>query len=104
MSNDEVYASGLLNRALEPATQPLEIQAFLRAASLSGTGCASGWGWSTSTATWPRRDCCPEVEASACSKAWHEAPFSLLLSEARLRDLIGNCTISPIADIAYGTF
>src|SRR5919197_4931436 len=31
MSNDEVYASGLLNRALDPATQPPEIQDFLRA-------------------------------------------------------------------------
>ena len=31
MSNDDVYASGLLNRALDPATQPREVQAFLRA-------------------------------------------------------------------------
>jgi len=31
MSNDEVYAAGLLNRALDPTTQPSEIQAFLRA-------------------------------------------------------------------------
>jgi SAM-dependent methyltransferase len=31
MSNDDVYASGLLNRALDPATQPPEIQAFFRA-------------------------------------------------------------------------
>jgi ubiquinone/menaquinone biosynthesis C-methylase UbiE len=31
MANDEVYAAGLLNRALDPATQPSEIQAFLRA-------------------------------------------------------------------------
>ena len=31
MSNDDVYASGLLNRALDPATQPPEIQTFLRA-------------------------------------------------------------------------
>jgi ubiquinone/menaquinone biosynthesis C-methylase UbiE len=31
MSNDEVYAAGLLNRALDPATQPPEIKAFLRA-------------------------------------------------------------------------
>jgi ubiquinone/menaquinone biosynthesis C-methylase UbiE len=31
MSNDDVYASGLLNRALDPATQPPEVQAFLRA-------------------------------------------------------------------------
>ena len=31
MPNDEVYAAGLLNRALDPATQPPEIQAFLRA-------------------------------------------------------------------------
>jgi ubiquinone/menaquinone biosynthesis C-methylase UbiE len=31
MSNDEVYASGLLNRALDPATQPPEIRAFLQA-------------------------------------------------------------------------
>ena len=31
MSNDEVYASGLLNRALDPATQPSEIRAFLHA-------------------------------------------------------------------------
>jgi SAM-dependent methyltransferase len=30
-SNDEVYAAGLLNRALDPATQPPEVQAFLRA-------------------------------------------------------------------------
>ena len=31
MSNDDVYASGLLNRALNPSTQPPEIQGFLRA-------------------------------------------------------------------------
>lgn len=31
MSNDEVYAAGLLNRALDPDTQPPEIQAFMRA-------------------------------------------------------------------------
>lgn len=31
MSNDDVYASGLLNRALDPATQPTAIQGFLRA-------------------------------------------------------------------------
>ena len=31
MSNDDVYAAGLLKRALDPATQPAEIQAFLRA-------------------------------------------------------------------------
>src|SRR5262249_2612043 len=31
MSNEEIYAAGLLNRALDPATQPPEIQAFLRA-------------------------------------------------------------------------
>ncbi len=31
MSNDDVYAAGLLNRALDPATQPPQIQAFLRA-------------------------------------------------------------------------
>ncbi|MGH7587622.1 MAG: methyltransferase domain-containing protein [Gemmatimonadota bacterium] len=29
MWNDDVYAAGLLNRALDPATQPPEIQAFL---------------------------------------------------------------------------
>jgi SAM-dependent methyltransferase len=31
MTNDDVYAAGLLNRALDPATQPPEIQAFFRA-------------------------------------------------------------------------
>ncbi|MGH7563031.1 MAG: class I SAM-dependent methyltransferase [Gemmatimonadota bacterium] len=31
MSNADVYAAGLLNRALDPTTQPPEIQAFLRA-------------------------------------------------------------------------
>jgi ubiquinone/menaquinone biosynthesis C-methylase UbiE len=31
MSNDDVYAAGLLNRALDPATQPPEIRAFLQA-------------------------------------------------------------------------
>ena len=31
MANEEVYAAGLLNRALDPTTQPPEIQAFLRA-------------------------------------------------------------------------
>jgi SAM-dependent methyltransferase len=30
MSNDDVYAAGLLNRALDPATQPPAISAFLR--------------------------------------------------------------------------
>ncbi|HEX7136216.1 MAG TPA: class I SAM-dependent methyltransferase [Vicinamibacterales bacterium] len=31
MSNDEAYAGGLLNRALDPAIQPSEIRAFLEA-------------------------------------------------------------------------
>ena len=31
MSNDEVYAGGLLNRALDPASQPPQIRAFLQA-------------------------------------------------------------------------
>jgi SAM-dependent methyltransferase len=31
VSNDEVYASGLLNRALDPATQPDAIRAFMQA-------------------------------------------------------------------------
>ena len=31
MSNEDIYAHGLLNRALDPATQPIAIQAFLRA-------------------------------------------------------------------------
>jgi ubiquinone/menaquinone biosynthesis C-methylase UbiE len=30
MSNDELYADGLLNRALDPATQPPQIRAFLQ--------------------------------------------------------------------------
>lgn len=30
MSNEDAYAAGLLNRALDPATQPSEIRAFLR--------------------------------------------------------------------------
>ena len=31
MSNDQAYAAGLLNKALDPATQPEAIRAFLRA-------------------------------------------------------------------------
>src|SRR5579871_4746356 len=31
VSNEQVYAAGLLNRALDPATQPPEIRAFLQA-------------------------------------------------------------------------
>jgi SAM-dependent methyltransferase len=31
MSNDDVYAAGLLNRALDPATQPPEIRSYLQA-------------------------------------------------------------------------
>lgn len=31
MSNDALYAAGLLNRALDPATQPLEIRVYLQA-------------------------------------------------------------------------
>ena len=31
MSNDDVYASGLLNRALDPSTQPEAIRAFMQA-------------------------------------------------------------------------
>jgi SAM-dependent methyltransferase len=30
VSNDEIYATGVLNRALDPATQPLEIRAFMQ--------------------------------------------------------------------------
>lgn len=39
MSNDEVYAAGLLNRALDPATQPYDIRSYLQAEIdlLSGT-------------------------------------------------------------------
>ena len=38
MANDEVYAGGLLNRALDPATQPLETQAFLALSSSPSRG------------------------------------------------------------------
>lgn len=31
MSNEEIYATGVLNRALDPATQPPEIRAFMTA-------------------------------------------------------------------------
>ncbi len=31
MTNDDVYAAGLLNRALDPASQPSEVRAFLQA-------------------------------------------------------------------------
>ena len=30
MNNDEVYAQGLLNKALDPSTQPPAIRSFLR--------------------------------------------------------------------------
>jgi ubiquinone/menaquinone biosynthesis C-methylase UbiE len=33
MSNEQIYAAGLLNRALDPTTQPPEIRAFLQAES-----------------------------------------------------------------------
>lgn len=54
MSNDDVYAAGLLNRALDPSTQPGEIRAFLQAeiallngiigdgASVIDVGCGTG--------------------------------------------------------------
>ena len=31
MANEEVYAGGLLNRALDPATQPPDVKAYLQA-------------------------------------------------------------------------
>ena len=31
MSNDAIYATGVLNRALDPATQPPEVRAFMQA-------------------------------------------------------------------------
>jgi hypothetical protein len=30
MNNDQAYAQGLLNKALDPTTQPLAIRAFLQ--------------------------------------------------------------------------
>lgn len=54
MSNEEVYAAGLLNRALDPTLQPPEIRAWLRAeldeldaiiphgASVIDVGCGTG--------------------------------------------------------------
>ena len=46
MSNDEVYASGLLIRALDPATQPPEIRAFMQAEiDLLRTIVAEGSSW-----------------------------------------------------------
>ena len=54
MSNDDVYAAGLLNRALDPSTQPVEIRTFLQAeialldgiivrgASVIDVGCGTG--------------------------------------------------------------
>jgi len=46
VSNDEVYASGLLIRALDPATQPPEIRAFMQAEiDLLRTIVAEGSSW-----------------------------------------------------------
>lgn len=74
MTNDDIYASGLLNRALDPATQPPEIRAFLQAEialldeiivegmTLVDVGCGTG---------------------------------------RHLALLVGDCTIRPLAGIAY---
>ena len=92
MSNDDVYAAGLLMRALDPATQPPEIQVYLRAelellrelitvgmrSSIlaaapgdiySSSGNASGWGsgWTMSVATSPRRSVAPGVAVRTSS-------------------------------------
>jgi len=46
MSNDDVYASGLLNRALDPATQPRAIAAFMQAEiDLLQSIVAQGMSW-----------------------------------------------------------
>jgi ubiquinone/menaquinone biosynthesis C-methylase UbiE len=46
VSNDEVYASGLLIRALDPATQPPEIRAFMQAEiDRLGEIVAEGMSW-----------------------------------------------------------
>jgi SAM-dependent methyltransferase len=41
MTNDDVYAAGLLKRALDPASQPSEVRAFLHAES-ELIGCGTG--------------------------------------------------------------
>jgi len=46
MSNDDVYAAGVLNRALDPSTQPPEIRAFMQAEiELLGSLIADGMSW-----------------------------------------------------------
>jgi ubiquinone/menaquinone biosynthesis C-methylase UbiE len=185
MSNDELYAGGLLNRALDPATQPPQIRAFLQAEmallsdvivdgmAMVDVGCGTGrhlamlrdrlrigvgvdydhgyiveahrtaraarlhfvTGDATRlplrrsfdiatclTNTWgtmsdklavldemrrlaPMRLVSVYAEASIpARREWYrtEGGFrSEHFSQARLRTLVGNCTIRPFADMAY---
>ena len=96
MSNDDVYAGGLLNRALDPATQPPEIKAFLAAELdllfgvvqegmqvldvgcgtgrhllLVGIGFDSAWEWTTSVATSLRPIAQPRP---GCTSSWGTPP------------------------------
>src|SRR5262250_2959490 len=147
MSNDEVYAAGLLNRALDPATQPPEIRSYLRAEielldrtvvkgmAVIDFGCGTGrhlamFGdrlrlgvgvdYEHTYVVEARRRVSVYAEASVLPRReWYrrlghpvveesneflmsEGGFrSEHFSEARLRSLVGDCVIYPLAGIAY---
>ena len=121
MSNDDVYAAGLLNRALDPATQPPEIQAFLRAEldllrdvikegmRVLDVGCGTGRHL-VLLRDRLRLGVGVDYERSYIAEAARRARAGHLhfitgdasehFSDARLRSLVGDCTIRPVADIA----
>ena len=103
MANEEVYAGGLLNRALDPATQPPEIQAYLQAEIdlLNEVIRRRAWPCSTSAAapggTWP---CLRIVYASA--SAWTtsiriSSPHAARVRTQHLHFVTADATAVPLA-------
>lgn len=117
MSNDEVYASGLLTRALDPATQPPEIQRFIQAEiDLLGEIVIQGMSWldvgcgtGRHLATLSGRVRIgvgvdyEEAYVAAARRHAHGGPLHFMVGDARCLPLIGPFDIATCLTNTWGT-